>query len=86
MDINVYFEAMQNIECAFAYHEVVFNDAKQMVDYTFIEVNRSFELMTGLKKENIINKRYLRDVAIDKAKSQKWVDIYSQVMRDQQKI
>lgn len=86
MDINVYFEAMQNIECAFAYHEVVFNDAKQMIDYTFIEVNRSFELMTGLKKENIINKRYLRDVAIDKTKSQKWVDIYSQVMKNQQKI
>lgn len=39
-----------------ALHEVVCNDAGNVIDYRFLEVNNSFETMTGLKKENILGK------------------------------
>lgn len=79
---EIYRKAIQNIECAFAYHEAVFDDNNKMIDYVFLEVNQSFENLTGLKKEEIINKRFIRDVAQDKDHAQKWIDIYEKVVQE----
>ncbi len=80
MKINIYQEAIQNSACAFAYHEAVFDENNKMTDYIFIDINQSFEKMTGLKRENIINKRFVRDVARDKDHALECVNIYEKVI------
>ncbi len=86
MDNNIYREALQHTSTAFAYHEAVFDDKKEMVDYTFLDVNQAFEEFTGLKREKIINQNYIRDVVRDKEHALKWVQIYREVVSEQKTI
>ncbi len=41
----------------FALHDIICDDAGRPVDYRFIEVNPAFEVMTGLKPDEILGKR-----------------------------
>jgi len=86
MEEYVYKEAIKNTECAFAYHKAVFDEQNKMVDYVFLDVNESFEKMTGLKKENVLNRHFLKEVAQDKKNAQKWIDIYEKVVSKQTMI
>ncbi len=86
MEESVYKEAIKNTECAFAYHKAVFDEQNKMVDYIFLDVNESFEKMTGLKKENILNKQFLKEVSQDKKNSKKWIGIYEEVVSKQTMI
>jgi PAS domain S-box-containing protein len=40
----------------YAYHRIVLDDNGKPVDYIFLEVNKAFETLTGLIRDNIINK------------------------------
>lgn len=40
----------------YAYHRILLDDKGIPVDYIFLEVNKAFENLTGLKRENILNK------------------------------
>ena len=51
---NMFFERMMD---GFAYHKIEVDKAGRPVDYVFLEVNHSFENMTGLKREKILGKR-----------------------------
>ncbi len=42
-----------------AVHEIIMDQAGKPVDYRFLEVNESYERLTGLKRENIIGKTVL---------------------------
>lgn len=79
---NVYKEAIQNNACGFAYYAAVFDEKGKMIDYLFLDVNRAFEELTGLKKENIIGKRYLADVVRDKDQAKKWLKVYAKVVTE----
>lgn len=54
-----------------AYHKIVVDDDNNIVDYIFLEVNDSFERITGLKREDIIGQKVttiipeIRDVKPD---------------------
>jgi len=52
-----YKNLFKNMQNGFAYHKVVFDENNKPVDYIFLEVNRYFEIFTGLKKEDIIGRR-----------------------------
>lgn len=41
---------------AYALHEIICDENNNPVDYKFLEVNRTYEKITGLKKENLIGK------------------------------
>lgn len=77
---NVYKEAIQKSACGFAYHAAVFDGNNRMIDYILLDVNQTFEELTGLKKENIINKRFLMDVAQNKAQAERMVKIFEKVV------
>lgn len=47
---------VRNLPCPFAYHEPVVNRDGTPMDYVFVEVNRAFEEMTGLRREDLIGK------------------------------
>jgi PAS domain S-box-containing protein len=49
----------QNMNSAFAFHEIITDEKGHPVDYVFLDVNSKFEELTGLKRESIINKRVL---------------------------
>lgn len=87
MDLEkVYADSISNAQCAFAYHEGVFDDAGEMVDYIFLDVNKAFEDITGLKKEDVIGKRFVRDIVRDEEHGVQWVKIYEKVMKERNLI
>lgn len=46
-----------NMNEGFALHEIICDSKGKPIDYRFLDVNRSFEEITGLKYENVINRR-----------------------------
>lgn len=80
MNVNdIYKDALFKSSMAFAYHEALFDDNGKMIDYIFVDVNPAFEASTGMKREEIIGKRYVKDVAVNKIEATRWVDIYEQL-------
>ena len=59
MEQNIYNSKaiIKNMPSAFAYHKVIFDENKKPVNYVFLDVNKKFTELTGLKKENVINKK-----------------------------
>jgi len=52
-----YRSLFENMTTGFAIHEMIFDDKGNSTDYRFIEVNPAFEKLTGLKSEDIIDKK-----------------------------
>lgn len=52
-----YHDLFSNAITGFALHKIITNDAGEPIDYIFLKVNNSFEVLTGLKREDIIGKR-----------------------------
>ncbi len=60
----------------YALHEIKLDTKKRPVDYIFLDVNNSFEKITGLKKSRIIGKSVLGIIPqLDK----KWISTYGKV-------
>lgn len=45
-----------DIQNGFALHKIILDNNKKPVDYVFLDVNKAFEMQTGLKKEDITGK------------------------------
>ncbi|ABR49872.1 diguanylate cyclase and metal dependent phosphohydrolase [Alkaliphilus metalliredigens QYMF] len=59
-----------------ALHQIITNELGEPVDYTFIDVNDSFERLTGLKRDDILGKTVL-EVLPDTETY--WIERYGQV-------
>ena len=69
----------ENMIIGFSYNKIVVDKAGKPVDYIFLEINNSFEQMTGLKREKVIGKRateVFKDIENDVAN---WIDVYGKV-------
>lgn len=86
MGPKIYKDAVHFSSCAFAYHKAVFDDDGLMVDYLFLDVNRSFEEMTGLSKEKILNKLFVKDISKNTDSAKNWVKIYEKVVAEKKTI
>ena len=53
-DEPLYWHLFENMMEGFAVHEIIVNRAGVPVDYRFLDVNPSFERITGLKAADII--------------------------------
>ncbi|PLX05327.1 MAG: chemotaxis protein CheR, partial [Marinilabiliales bacterium] len=53
---NLYINLFNSLKFGFAYHEMITDKNGKPVDYRFIEINYAYEELTGLKREEIINK------------------------------
>jgi PAS domain-containing protein len=51
-----YKSLFENMQAAFALHEMVFDEAGRPIDYIFLDINEAFERQTRLKRENIIGR------------------------------
>lgn len=64
---------------AFALHKIVIDDLGKPCDYEYIDVNPAFEAFTGLKKSDIIGKRYRELIPKSDIEKTDWVEIYGKV-------
>ncbi|HKI59479.1 MAG TPA: PAS domain S-box protein, partial [Mariprofundaceae bacterium] len=69
----------ENMHNGFALHEIVCDKHGAPIDYIFLEVNPSFEKMTGLKRDQVVGKPVTQVIpGIDKDPAN-WIDIYGNV-------
>ena len=69
----------ENMMGGFALHKIVLDDKGKPVDYIFLEVNDAFEILTGLKRENIVGKKVTHILPkIDKDPAN-WISRYGNV-------
>jgi PAS domain S-box-containing protein len=72
-----YRSLFDNMTEGFAVHELIIDENNEPVDYKFLNVNRAFEQLTGLKREDLIGKAQ-RDVLPNE--DPYWFSIYSRVV------
>ena len=70
---------IKNMPTAFAHHKVIYDENENPVDYIFLDVNKKFEELTGLKREYIINKKATN--VLDKITSGTfdWIQFYGEL-------
>lgn len=81
MEQNIYNSKaiIKNMPSAFAYHKVIFDENKKPVNYVFLDVNKKFTELTGLKKENVINKKATEVLSDITEGSFDWIQFYGQL-------
>ncbi len=81
-----YHKLFEKMPDAFAYHQVIFDDEGTPVDYKFLEVNRAFEELTGIKREKVIGRKVtgvhpeIGNLSFD------WIGLYCQVASEGESI
>ena len=63
----------------YSHHRIIVDHNGKPIDYEFLEVNNTFEKLTGLKKEKLINRK-VRDIlpGIEKADFN-WIEFYGEI-------
>ncbi len=69
----------ENMSEGFAYHRIVLDDNGIPCDYIFLEINEAFEMLTGLKRENIIGKRVTEALPGIEKDPTDWINKYGGV-------
>ncbi len=69
-------EKMMN---AFALHKIILDKAGNPCDYEYVTVNKSFEDFVGMKREDILGKRYKEVVPNTENETTDWIGVYSKV-------
>jgi PAS domain S-box-containing protein len=67
----------------FAYHKMIYDSNNNPTDYQFIDINPSFEKLTGLKKEAIIGKTVKEVIP---AIEDFWIETYGKIAKSGQAI
>jgi len=75
-----YKELISRASFGYAYHRLILDDKNRPVDYEFIEVNKSFEDLTGLKSERITGKRITEVFPGIKNDSFDWINFYGKIV------
>lgn len=76
MDNNFYQQLKENLPCGYVYFRVICTHADQPFDYEFLDVNRTFELMTDLKRSELIGRTLYEIVTEANQKKFVWLHHY----------
>ncbi|HSB34629.1 MAG TPA: MEDS domain-containing protein, partial [Nitrospirota bacterium] len=68
-----------NMSEGFAYHRIVLDPAGKPCDYIFLEVNKAFEKLTGLRGKDIVGKRVTAALPGIEKDPTDWIGIYGNV-------
>ncbi|MEI8204664.1 MAG: PAS domain S-box protein [Bacteroidota bacterium] len=71
-------QLFQNMEQGFAFHEMIYDNQQNSLDYRFIMVNKAFEKLTGLDAKSIIGKT-VKEVMPNT--EQVWIENYGKVCK-----
>ncbi len=79
MDIQIYKNMFEKSPLAYAIHKIIVDEKENPIDYQFLDVNASFERMTGLKAKDIIGKSVKQVMpGIEKDKFD-WIKKYGEI-------
>ncbi|WP_312648675.1 PAS domain S-box protein [Aminipila sp.] len=70
---------LESLPMAYAYHKLILNEEGKSEDYIFLDVNASFEKMTGLYIGNIIGKKVTEVLPGIKKDEFNWIEFYGKV-------
>ncbi len=79
MDNQFYKDIIMNSKIGYAYHKILYDDRGVPYDYEFIEVNPTFEAITGLKAIDIIGKRVTEVVPGIEKDAFDWIGTYGDI-------
>jgi PAS domain S-box-containing protein len=71
-----YRSLFDNMTEGFAIHEIITNEEDEAVDYRFLDINQAFELLTGLRRSELLGKR-VKEVMPDIESY--WIENYGKV-------
>jgi len=74
-----YYSLFQNINEGFCLNEIILNNDGKPIDYTFLEINPTFESITGLKGSEVIGKRVSEILPGIENDPADWIGRYGQV-------
>jgi len=80
---NKYRLIFENMVNGCAYHKIITDSDGKPVDYVFLEVNKSFEDLTGLKAENILGKTVCEAMPGTENDPADWIGRYGNVALNQ---
>ncbi len=82
---STYRSIFQNMDHGYAYHKIIEKNGKPC-DFIFLEFNKAFEEILGLKRETIIGKRVTEALpGIDKY-LEDWIEIYGKVALNEESV
>ncbi len=67
---------LENMINGYAYHKVILDEDEKPVDYVFLEVNKAFERLTGLKRDEIIGKKVTEVLPGIENDPADWIGVY----------
>lgn len=70
---------IENLPDAFAYHRAIYDQRGEPEDYIFLNVNAAFEAMTGLKRNEVIDKKVSEVLPGIKESSFDWIGTYGRL-------
>ena len=74
-----YKHLIENSPSAFAYHRILLDDNNNPIDYVYMDANKKFEEITGLKRAEFINKR-VTDVILEIENDDfDWISFYGDI-------
>ena len=82
---STYRSIFQNMNHGYAYHKIVEEDGKPC-DFIFLEFNKAFEEMIGLKRETIIGKRVTEALPGIEKYLGDWIEIYGKVALNEESV
>lgn len=71
-----YRDLFEKMTSGFAVHEIIYNDDSKAIDYLFLEVNPTYEEITGLRSETVIG-RTVKEIIPDLEDF--WIERYSNI-------
>ncbi|MBD3197137.1 MAG: PAS domain S-box protein [Candidatus Lokiarchaeota archaeon] len=74
-----YRSLFKNIPEGFAFHKLIYDENHSPIDYIFLEINATFEKITGLKKKNLIGKRITEVLPGIEEDPTDWIGTYGNV-------
>ena len=81
-----YSRLFHNMLNGFSLCEMVYDDDGKPVDYIFLDVNEAFETNTGLKREDIINRRVTEAIPGIENDPADWISTYGKIVETGESI
>ena len=85
METEFYEQLKENLPCGYAYCKVICDPDDQPTDYQFLDLNLTFERMSGFSRSQLIGKRLYEIVSKRKQKQFDWFHQYGEMAVSQKK-
>lgn len=79
MNSSIYKEVVERIILGYAYNKIILDDKGIPIDYQILDANNAFEIYTGLKLEEIINKAFISEIIKESKDEFDWASLYGDV-------